>query len=849
MLRGVLLVIPALLLSPPGEPLDVDVFDASGLPSVVFDVTAPRDLAAEDLSSASVQVEGGSVESISPVDPTQVAVSLVIDDSPTMSREAVVAGQGASVELVRLTGEGTQISLSTPSGLLTALTTDRAANIARISGIVAGSPDVIPMPKLVLDAANRLAQAPERDRQLVVVLGTPFPAGPVLSELREVVLAAGIRLHVVTASTLDIADIAAVSAESGGITPDVPAPVGEIDAVTRTIADRYRVVATVDSAGPHEVTLTAGDRTYAGELDVVPPPPATAPATAAGTAAPTTAVTGTPNQAVTPNTATPSAVAPSASAGTTAGGESSDRPAGMGRVARLLGVFGLVVVVIAGWAVWIAVRNRSARHDTRIPAAPASPDGPSEAAAATDTPESVPGGGESPAMSSPAAVVAAGGGAENAKKRSGGRKRGRRGGARRPRPPAEAAEVQRVRQPIEALSLLSAEAPVALDPEPVAPETETVEPGMSNVEEPEPPRDAIESELSPVASIVPEPDGDRESLPLVPDLEQEPPDLSTLPEVAVDAPEPRAELLAVEPEPELPELVGEGPETPESSVGEIEPPVVDTTESLAAGAEPEAVEPEPDASQSVEAIAAELEPGLATIDMEAAVDDLELDHATAEVEVGAGQPEPERDASEPGAPEPIPEPATAVAELSALTATAGPAEPARRVAEPEAVDSPEPEGEIEPPSVEREPGEAPQPVTLDGQSEAAEPVAADASPSFDVLPESVARGPAGTAATAEPPPGKSTGERRPRRRSVLNDGPRHVSSRRTATESPAGVEVFDPTGATDAEPGSAEEMQEQAVRRRRGLPADRPRRPRTRRRFDDIPPIDAAEPPGTPPTS
>ena len=160
MMNGGLLALPVLLLAPPGEPLDVHVFDAANLPALVFDVTAPRDLAADNLTAGAVQIEGGSVESISRVDPAQVAVSLVIDDSPAMSTAAVGAGQGASVELVRNTGEGTLISLSTPSGLLTALTTDRSANIARIAGIVGGSPDVIPVPQLVLQSAERLAQVP-----------------------------------------------------------------------------------------------------------------------------------------------------------------------------------------------------------------------------------------------------------------------------------------------------------------------------------------------------------------------------------------------------------------------------------------------------------------------------------------------------------------------------------------------------------------------------------------------------------------------------------------------------------------------------------------------------------------
>ena len=60
--------------------------------------------------------------------------------------DVVEDAQGASVELVRNVGTGTKIALSTPSGLQSALTSDRRANIARIAGITAGAPDVVPLP-------------------------------------------------------------------------------------------------------------------------------------------------------------------------------------------------------------------------------------------------------------------------------------------------------------------------------------------------------------------------------------------------------------------------------------------------------------------------------------------------------------------------------------------------------------------------------------------------------------------------------------------------------------------------------------------------------------------------------
>src|SRR5688500_9550553 len=185
------LALSALLAAPPSEPLDADVFDASALPAVEFDVALPSTQAVTEITPDMLVLEGGTVQSVAPVDPTQIAVSLVIDDGPTVTRDAVQDAQGASVELVRGVAAGTQVSLSTPSGLATVPTADAAANISRISAITAGAPDVVPLPNLVLEAARRLADAPVPDRHLVVVIGTTFPAGAIYDELVDVVTAGG----------------------------------------------------------------------------------------------------------------------------------------------------------------------------------------------------------------------------------------------------------------------------------------------------------------------------------------------------------------------------------------------------------------------------------------------------------------------------------------------------------------------------------------------------------------------------------------------------------------------------------------------------------------------------------
>ena len=174
----------------------------------------------------------------------------MIDDGPAVDPDVVEEAQGASVELVRNAGEGTQIALATPSGLQSALTTDRGANIARIAGITAGAPDVVPLPELVLAEATRLAESSERDRHLVIVQATPIPAGPTLDAIVDVVTAGGIRLHVVAAPGLDAGPIAQLAAATGGLVPDAPGMVAGMDGVTAGIVNRYRIATAVAAAGP-----------------------------------------------------------------------------------------------------------------------------------------------------------------------------------------------------------------------------------------------------------------------------------------------------------------------------------------------------------------------------------------------------------------------------------------------------------------------------------------------------------------------------------------------------------------------------------------------------------------------
>ena len=229
-----------------------------------------------------IELEGGTIESVAPVEAIGRVVGIVIDDGPTVPTDVVQAAQGASVELVRNVGDGTAIALSTPSGMQTTPTTDRGASIARIAGMTAGAPDVVPLHRLVLDAAERLAATAWPDRHLVLVLGRPINEAPTLQELAEIAAGADMRLHVIADPGIDTGAAANLAEETGGVASGGQTMLAELDQVTAAIAHRVRVTATVTDPGPHELVLTLDGSRFVTEVDV--PAPA-----AASSSTPTTA--------------------------------------------------------------------------------------------------------------------------------------------------------------------------------------------------------------------------------------------------------------------------------------------------------------------------------------------------------------------------------------------------------------------------------------------------------------------------------------------------------------------------------------------------------------------------------
>jgi hypothetical protein len=358
------IVISALLvpLGPPRvEPIEVAAVDASAYPSVVVEIVAPVRHTAEPITAPMVAVDGSAVESVTPIDPNDVVIGLVIDDRPELPPAAVTQLQGAAVELVRNSTDGVQVSLGTPSGLRTALTPDRDASIARIAGITAGSPAVVELPDVLIDTAAELASSPAQDRHAVVVLGASAVADDAqLAELSTALTESGTTLHVVAPPPVEPGVLDRIARASGGDVSTSAEVLASVDAVTARISDRYRVVATVAEPGRHRVRVSVGGERFAGTFEV--------PDRAAGSLPSTTAR---------PAAAEP--VEPNAPVATVAERTESESPLDLARpsdggglpVRPILYVVLAIAAVALVWAGIAVVRRRGDADDEVLVKAPA----------------------------------------------------------------------------------------------------------------------------------------------------------------------------------------------------------------------------------------------------------------------------------------------------------------------------------------------------------------------------------------------------------------------------------------------------------------------------------------------
>jgi hypothetical protein len=290
-------IVISVLLAPVGpplaEPLEVAAVDGSAFPRVVVDIVAPVRYTAELVTAPMVTVDGAAIESVTPIDPKDVVIGLAIDDRPELSPAAVTELQGAAVELVRNSTDGVRVSLGTPSGLRTALTPDRDANIARLAGITAGSPAVVDLPNVLVDTVAELASSPTADRHAVVVLGAPVVADDAqLAALAAALTESGTRLHVVAPSSVEPAPFDRIARASGGEVTASPEVLASVDTVTARISNRYRVVANVAEPGQHRVRVSVGGEQFAASFEVPDPSGGSLPGT---TAPPATAEPAEPN--------------------------------------------------------------------------------------------------------------------------------------------------------------------------------------------------------------------------------------------------------------------------------------------------------------------------------------------------------------------------------------------------------------------------------------------------------------------------------------------------------------------------------------------------------------------------
>ncbi len=278
----------------PGD-LQIVAVDASRSPLVAIDVAVPEREASVPLPPSAFRVQGGQVLEATPLDPADLAVGLVFDDGAGVTRQAIVAAQGATLELARDIDAGTRTAVASTSGVAGPASADRAAvigNIAKVGAKPAGGP-----PELVLALGRMAAELPTvgSRRHVIALVSDQSLAGADLAQLQAALGRAGVRLHVVSTGTRVDPAVASLAAATGGsaVAPGPGGFLAAVDALTTSLTGQYRLEVRLPEPGRHTVELTVGPRTYQTAVDVAAAR-AQVPSTATGTttgATPTTIVT------------------------------------------------------------------------------------------------------------------------------------------------------------------------------------------------------------------------------------------------------------------------------------------------------------------------------------------------------------------------------------------------------------------------------------------------------------------------------------------------------------------------------------------------------------------------------
>ena len=325
----------------PVEPLEVVAVDVSAYPTVVLDVALPAWESVEQVGPDAFTVEGAAGVAVERLDPADLTVAFVVDNGRHVPRATLAAHQGAAIELVRNLPDGVTVALGTTSGPPVAPTNDRGAIMEVLSRLdTADELDGATLGPAILHAAAVLEVAGDSRRQLMVFTGdtgdvTAAQANAIAASLDRSLAA----MRVVAVGDDVGANLELAAIASGGVAVAIGeaggAIVRAVDVLTTTLADQYRLTATMTAPGPLVIRLTVGERSYAATVPNLGPPITAAPATT--TLPTTTSTTSATSTSTAPRPTSPPAAVP----------EREREPSPIAGAEALFGVAAIAVVVLA----------------------------------------------------------------------------------------------------------------------------------------------------------------------------------------------------------------------------------------------------------------------------------------------------------------------------------------------------------------------------------------------------------------------------------------------------------------------------------------------------------------------
>jgi hypothetical protein len=322
------------------EPLEVVAVDVSAYPTVVVDIALPAWESVAQVGPDAFSVDGAGGLAVERLDPEDLTVAFVVDNGRHVPRATLAAHQGAAIELVRNLPDGVTVALGTTSGPPVAPTDDRSAIMHVLSRLdSAGELDAATLGPAILHAAAVLEVAGDSRRQLIVFTGgtsdvTAAQANAIAASLDRSLAA----MRVVAVGDDVGANLELSAIASGGVAVAVGeadgAIVRAVDVLTTTLADQYRLTATMTAPGPLAVRLTVGQRSYAATVPNLGPPVTAAPTTSV---APSTTSSTTSSPPTAPPPPSPPAADPAP----------EREPSPIAGVEALFGIAAIAVIVLA----------------------------------------------------------------------------------------------------------------------------------------------------------------------------------------------------------------------------------------------------------------------------------------------------------------------------------------------------------------------------------------------------------------------------------------------------------------------------------------------------------------------